>query len=83
MRPVFSKVISMIFEVPTKYIRFKGLSEIMSSDKLELRKCLPPTFFIPEHEDIVMEFVKIRDPPVSKPIMIAAMQDMGNVGSIA
>ncbi|MGI0028753.1 MAG: PAC2 family protein [Nitrososphaera sp.] len=30
-----------------------------------------------------MEFVKLRDPPVSKPIMIAAMQDMGNVGNIA
>ncbi|MGH9992606.1 MAG: hypothetical protein ACREAZ_08190 [Nitrososphaera sp.] len=44
---------------------------------------MPPTFFIPEHEDIVMEFVKIRDPPVSKPIMIAAMQDMGNIGNIA
>lgn len=30
-----------------------------------------------------MEFVKLEDPNVSKPIMIAAMQDMGNVGSIA
>jgi hypothetical protein len=30
-----------------------------------------------------MEFVKVEDPDVSKPIMIAAMQDMGNVGSIA
>jgi uncharacterized protein len=30
-----------------------------------------------------MEFVKLDEPDVSKPIMIAAMQDMGNVGSIA
>ena len=30
-----------------------------------------------------MEFVKLEEPHVSKPIMIAAMQDMGNVGSIA
>ncbi|HKZ60853.1 MAG TPA: PAC2 family protein [Nitrososphaera sp.] len=30
-----------------------------------------------------MEFVKVAEPDVSKPIMIAAMQDMGNVGSIA
>lgn len=30
-----------------------------------------------------MEFVKVEDPDVNKPIMIAAMQDMGNVGSIA
>jgi uncharacterized protein len=30
-----------------------------------------------------MEFVKVKDPDVNKPIMIAAMQDMGNVGSIA
>ncbi len=30
-----------------------------------------------------MEFVKVKEPNVSKPIMIAAMQDMGNVGSIA
>lgn len=30
-----------------------------------------------------MEFVKVEEPSVSKPIMIAAMQDMGNVGSIA
>jgi hypothetical protein len=30
-----------------------------------------------------MKFVKVEDPDVSKPIMIAAMQDMGNVGSIA
>ena len=30
-----------------------------------------------------MEFVKVEEPQVSKPIMIAAMQDMGNVGSIA
>lgn len=30
-----------------------------------------------------MEFVKVEEPGVSKPIMIAAMQDMGNVGSIA
>jgi hypothetical protein len=30
-----------------------------------------------------MEFVKVEEPDVSKPIMIAAMQDMGNVGSIA
>jgi uncharacterized protein len=30
-----------------------------------------------------MEFVKLEEPDVSKPIMIAAMQDMGNVGSIA
>jgi len=30
-----------------------------------------------------MEFIKLEDPDVNKPIMIAAMQDMGNVGSIA
>ncbi len=30
-----------------------------------------------------MEFVRVEEPDVSKPIMIAAMQDMGNVGSIA
>ena len=30
-----------------------------------------------------MEFVKVEEPQVSKPIMIAAMQDMGNVGGIA
>jgi uncharacterized protein len=30
-----------------------------------------------------MEFVKLEEPDVDKPIMIAAMQDMGNVGSIA
>ncbi|MDQ3970943.1 MAG: PAC2 family protein, partial [Thermoproteota archaeon] len=30
-----------------------------------------------------MEFVNIEEPDVNKPIMIAAMQDMGNVGSIA
>jgi uncharacterized protein len=30
-----------------------------------------------------MEFIKLKDPNVNKPIMIAAMQDMGNVGSIA
>jgi proteasome assembly chaperone (PAC2) family protein len=30
-----------------------------------------------------MEFVKLEEPDVTKPIMIAAMQDMGNVGSIA
>src|SRR5437867_12220076 len=30
-----------------------------------------------------MEFVRVKEPDVNKPIMIAAMQDMGNVGSIA
>ena len=30
-----------------------------------------------------MEFVKVEEPDVSKSIMVAAMQDMGNVGSIA
>jgi hypothetical protein len=30
-----------------------------------------------------MEVVKVQEPDVNKPIMIAAMQDMGNVGSIA
>jgi uncharacterized protein len=30
-----------------------------------------------------MEFVNVEEPDVNKPIMIAAMQDMGNVGSIA
>ena len=30
-----------------------------------------------------MEFVNLEEPEVSKPIMITAMQDMGNVGSIA
>jgi hypothetical protein len=30
-----------------------------------------------------VETVKVKEPSLSKPIMIAAMQDMGNVGSIA
>ena len=30
-----------------------------------------------------MEFVKVEEPDVKKPLIIAAMQDMGNVGSIA
>ena len=30
-----------------------------------------------------MEIVKVKEPSLNKPIMIAAMQDMGNVGSIA
>lgn len=30
-----------------------------------------------------MEVVKVKEPSLSKPIVIAAMQDMGNVGSIA
>ena len=30
-----------------------------------------------------MEFVKVEEPDFKKPIIIAAMQDMGNVGSIA
>lgn len=30
----------------------------------------------------MMEFVQTKEPDVSKPIVIAAMQDMGNVGSI-
>jgi proteasome assembly chaperone (PAC2) family protein len=30
-----------------------------------------------------MKFVNVEEPDVNKPIMIAAMQDMGNVGSIA
>ena len=29
-----------------------------------------------------MEFIQTRDPNIKKPIIIAAMQDMGNVGSI-
>ena len=29
-----------------------------------------------------MEFENIRKPDIKKPIIIAAMQDMGNVGSI-
>jgi len=29
-----------------------------------------------------MEFIQTKDPDIKKPIMIAAMQDMGNVGSI-
>ena len=35
-----------------------------------------------EH-DYIMEFVNVEDPDVKKPIVIAAMQDMGNVGTIA
>jgi proteasome assembly chaperone (PAC2) family protein len=30
-----------------------------------------------------MQFVSVKEPDVNKPIMIAALQDMGNVGSIA
>lgn len=30
-----------------------------------------------------MEFVRVGEPNVTKPIMISAMQDMGNLGSIA
>ena len=30
-----------------------------------------------------MEFVNLEEPDVNKPIMIAAMQDMGNVGNLA
>ena len=29
-----------------------------------------------------MEFIQTKDPNIKKPIIIAAMQDMGNVGSI-
>ena len=29
-----------------------------------------------------MEFIQNEEPSIEKPIMIAAMQDMGNVGSI-
>ena len=29
-----------------------------------------------------MEFIQTEEPDVEKPIIIAAMQDMGNVGSI-
>lgn len=41
------------------------------------------TFFIVCSQEVAMEFVKVEEPELSKPIMIAAMQDMGNVGSIA
>jgi uncharacterized protein len=34
----------------------------------------------PEH---IMKFVDVKDPDIKKPIVIAAMQDMGNVGTIA
>ena len=30
----------------------------------------------------MMEFFQIEEPDIEKPIIIAAMQDMGNVGSI-
>ena len=30
----------------------------------------------------MMEFSQIEEPQIEKPIVIAAMQDMGNVGSI-
>jgi proteasome assembly chaperone (PAC2) family protein len=39
-------------------------------------------FMYKEH-DYIMEFVNVEDPDVKKPIVIAAMQDMGNVGTIA
>src|SRR5687767_4997499 len=42
-----------------------------------------PTFFSRDLQRSALEFVKVEEPDVSKPIMIAAMQDMGNVGSIA
>lgn len=33
--------------------------------------------------DYIMKFVDVKEPGVKKPIVIAAMQDMGNVGTIA
>ena len=33
-----------------------------------------------KQRDYIMEFVNVEDPDVKKPIVIAAMQDMGNVG---
>ncbi len=62
----------------------------MSSDKAASRHprrlliVQAPTFFssvLPSEG--AMEFVRVEEPNVTKPIMIAAMQDMGNVGSIA
>jgi proteasome assembly chaperone (PAC2) family protein len=33
--------------------------------------------------EYIMKFVDVKDPDIKKPIVIAAMQDMGNVGTIA
>ncbi len=33
--------------------------------------------------EYIMKFVDVKDPGIKKPIVIAAMQDMGNVGTIA
>ena len=61
----------------------------MSSDKAASRHpgrlliVHAPTFFssvLPREG--AMEFVRVEEPNVTKPIMIAAMQDMGNLGSI-
>ena len=39
-------------------------------------------FFILKYDHISMDFVDVKRPEVTRPIIIAAMQDMGNVGNI-
>src|ERR687886_186335 len=39
-------------------------------------------FLLLRYDRICMDFVQVEKPKVTKPIIIAAMQDMGNVGSI-
>ena len=39
--------------------------------------------FMYKQPEYIMKFVDVKDPDIKKPIVIAAMQDMGNVGTIA
>jgi uncharacterized protein len=39
--------------------------------------------FMYKQPEYIMKFVDVKDPGIKKPIVIAAMQDMGNVGTIA
>jgi uncharacterized protein len=39
--------------------------------------------FMYKQPEYIMKFVDVEDPGIKKPIVIAAMQDMGNVGTIA
>src|SRR5436309_1656715 len=39
-------------------------------------------FFIRDHSEYSMDFSDVETPDIRKPILVAAMQDMGNIGSI-
>jgi proteasome assembly chaperone (PAC2) family protein len=39
--------------------------------------------FMYKQPEYIMKYVDVKDPGIKKPIVIAAMQDMGNVGAIA